>query len=390
MNENEISYFIDKALNSVNETELINLLHHQLSKKFDIFESNFFVFDKFKNLSLIVNSGTSNTLQNNIQTFEEDGIIDFAIIQGKCLIVPNLTGESSSVNSYIFVPFIFHYNQFIYSALSTFNLSDFNESAKEYINRIVSIAGLCLNSLMLNRELILSTNQTKELNSKMIDAGKFASLGELTNSILVEFSNPLQIAGANLELINSGIGDSVRRLQIINEQIKLLNGVYHRLTSLLSFNLKESVLEEVDIISLVNGIVVISSNKLKKEDISIEKETDLKEAIIYGYKNQLEQILINLIENSKSTMPDGGFIKIGIYKYLKNKINLIISDNGVGFSDIEISTLFDINFEKKSKGLLGLFYIKEIIKEHNGKIIVNSEIAKGTTYRITLPAQMVK
>ncbi len=385
MNENDIVEFIDKSGKSESETVLINLLHTFLSKSLSILESNFFYFLDNNKPVLIVNSGTSTILQNKISNFEEDGILDFVIVQGKCFIVPDLSGNTNSTDSYIFCPFKFEDNFLIFAAISTNELNFFSDNHKLFIERMVQVAGLRLNAFIQFQEQRKLKQLIFDLNERITSIERFGTLGDITNSIIAEFSNPIQIINANLELISNGIGDSNRRLQIINEQFKIVNDIYKRLNSVLSLKADDGSYENIDLISLIKGIIYISSNKLQRDGIKIVYESELEQAEFSGFKNQFEQVLISLIENAKSTMPEGGVINIGIFRNLKSKVNIVISDTGVGFSESEINDFFNIDFTNKSKGSVGLYYIQNIIKEHKGKIIVSSEIGKGTTYKITLP-----
>ncbi len=385
MNDNDIAEFIDKSGKSESETVLINLLHATISRYFNILESNFFLFKHNENPILVSDSGTSNTLQNRIQNFEEDGIIDFVITQSKCFIVPDLSGNFNFTDTFIFCPCIFEDYHLIFSAISSNELNFFTESHKLFIERIIQLAGNRLNTFIQTSEKRKLTQQIDDLNDRITSIERFGTLGNITNSIIAEFSNPLQIINANLELISSGIGDSNRRMQIINESFKVINDIYNRLISVLSLKTDDGSYKNIDLIDLIKGIISISSNKLQSNGIKIEYESEIEQTFFLANKNQFEQVLITLIDNAKSTMPEGGIINIGVFLNHNNKVNIVISDSGVGFSETEIEDIFNLDFKKKQKTSVGLFYIRNIIKEHKGKIIVSSEIGKGTTYKITLP-----
>jgi signal transduction histidine kinase len=103
---------------------------------------------------------------------------------------------------------------------------------------------------------------------------------------------------------------------------------------------------------------------------------------------KFQQVMINLIFNSIEAMPDGGDLKISIYKENNRNICIEIEDTGYGIEDAFIKRMFMPYFTTKAKEKgsgLGLFVVKQIVKEYKGKIKVESYLKKGTIFKIFLP-----
>ena len=125
-------------------------------------------------------------------------------------------------------------------------------------------------------------------------------------------------------------------------------------------------------------------------------------AIVLGDETQLRQVLVNLINNAKDAMPDGGHLKVALACEHVNKAmaetipNAIegsfvvwsIADTGVGIPSEQLEKIFEPFYTTKeiSKGTgLGLSVVAGIIKGHKGFIIVESVVGKGTTFNVYLP-----
>ena len=100
--------------------------------------------------------------------------------------------------------------------------------------------------------------------------------------------------------------------------------------------------------------------------------------------NQIKQALLNIFLNAIDAMPDGGTLKVDSYD--NKKFIIKISDTGCGIDPKDLPHIFDPFFTKKDHGTgLGLSITHEIIKNHNGRIFAESELGKGTTFKVELP-----
>lgn len=112
---------------------------------------------------------------------------------------------------------------------------------------------------------------------------------------------------------------------------------------------------------------------------------------ILGDRDQLAQVFLNLLNNARDAMPDGGCIIIGLSETKKRSmpwVSISIEDQGVGIPPEHLSRIFDPFFTTKDqhKGTgLGLSIVHSIIEDHGGVVDVRSTIGRGTTFRVELP-----
>ncbi len=189
------------------------------------------------------------------------------------------------------------------------------------------------------------------------------------------------------ELIDKGIN------VIVNESERLTNLV----EELLDFSRMES-----GKLSLKNGILDI--NKELSDVLEVFRERSERENIeliidlpsnpikMSGDANRLKQAFVNIIDNSFKYNKKGGFVKV-ILENTNNSVKITISDNGCGISKNDLPRIrekfYKANNSVRGSGI-GLAVTDEIIKLHNGEMIIESKIGKGTTITIILPKNRKK
>ena len=137
--------------------------------------------------------------------------------------------------------------------------------------------------------------------------------------------------------------------------------------------------------------------------IDLESKLIDTTAVVYGDAAQLRQVLVNLINNAKDSMPDGGRLTVSLnrVKLDKTTAELIpnatvgayvlfsVTDTGFGIPSEQIEKIFEPFYTTKEIGKgtgLGLSIVSGIVKGHNGFVTVKSEVGKGTTFSVYLPA----
>jgi signal transduction histidine kinase len=100
---------------------------------------------------------------------------------------------------------------------------------------------------------------------------------------------------------------------------------------------------------------------------------------------KLKRALANIVKNAVEAMPDGGTLKVQTSKS-KSSVIITVTDTGVGIPDSVKPAMFKPFFTTKPHALgFGLFYAKDIVEAHEGKITFNSVMGMGTTFMVTLP-----
>lgn len=245
------------------------------------------------------------------------------------------------------------------------------------------------------KELSLKIEELKKTNKELIEARnevlqaeKLASIGRMASGIAHELGNPISAISGNIELLEKGINEEKKKEVIsrLKNDIERMDKIIRNLLDfarpkksiLQKINLKKSIEETIDLIRSQKGFERIKIN-LTAEPYPLE---------IIGDFTQLKQVWINLFLNARDAMPEGGDIKISIKKEEPNVL-VEFSDTGQGIKKDDIGKIFEPFFTTKEPGKgtgLGLTVVQRIILSMNGKINVRSEVNKGTTFTITLPA----
>jgi len=127
--------------------------------------------------------------------------------------------------------------------------------------------------------------------------------------------------------------------------------------------------------------------RLGKSRVEVETQIDACCSKVRADRDQMSQVLINLIMNALHAMPEGGLLRIGLSSE-KEFVKLTVADSGQGIPGDVVEKIFEPFFTTKEFGKgtgLGLTVVKGIIEEHQGAITVDSEEGKGTTFTILLP-----
>jgi signal transduction histidine kinase len=235
------------------------------------------------------------------------------------------------------------------------------------------------------------TAELKSAQQLLIRAEKLAAIGHLAASIAHEINNPLQPILINLEDMMEDIRDQspidIRALQTIQESVERIRRI---VSQLLEYTGKRSTaasgLQLLDVGRVLEGIIQLNRKLFEKEGITIISQLSPLPSI-YGSKDQLEQVFMNMMLNAQAAMERGG--KLYVRSWL-DRDNIIIefADTGHGIAPDQIDKIFDPFFSTKPTGTgLGLFVSYGIIQGHHGTIQVQSEVGVGTTFTIHLPVQ---
>ncbi len=228
------------------------------------------------------------------------------------------------------------------------------------------------------------TKELKEAEQQIILSERMAVLGRLASSVGHELRNPLAVIQNSSYFIKSKITQDqpklLRHIQIIENEIDSANKI---IGDLLGFSRTRKIeLSPIDL----NATIESSLMRIRiRENIKIVKTLDPNLPLIMGDKDQLHQVIVNLLSNADHAIgKTNGMITI-ITQRRSNKVELNIQDTGCGIAKEDLDKLFDPFFTTKTKGIgLGMAITKSIIKSHKGTINVNSAKGQGTSFTITL------
>ena len=237
----------------------------------------------------------------------------------------------------------------------------------------------------------------KDNLTRFVQDDRLASLGRLVASVCHEINNPITSIVTFNKLILSYakdndfgrdrmkdveryLGLSVREAMRCGEIVK----------NLLTFARQKKVeAKKIDLVGMVNTIMLLIDHQLEIAGIACEIDLPSAAYTAWGDSAQIQQCLMNLIFNAIDSMPHGGKMTVtGGIDEKDDMIWLTVSDTGHGIEADELPRIFEPFYSTKTEGKgvgLGLSMVYGIIAEHNGTVEVDSEMGKGSTFRIKLP-----
>lgn len=213
----------------------------------------------------------------------------------------------------------------------------------------------------------------------------------LVSDISHEIRTPLNILQNNLEAMIDGIFPvNNQRLVSLNEEVIRFGKLLNNLDTLKEFE-DESIcidFENIILDEFIMEIVHEFALKAKSKNINFECIIDKEESyLIYGDRNKLKQVFINLISNSIKFTNSNGYIKLNLYKN-NESIIVEINDNGIGIKQEDLPFIFERLYrgDKSRQSIegngIGLTIVKKILNLHYASIDVESEEGVGTIFKI--------
>ncbi len=180
-------------------------------------------------------------------------------------------------------------------------------------------------------------------------------------------------------------------IEIIEEENRKMKQIVDRLLSISIVDNSESkmVLSKVDIHKILNRTIKNFKFLVSERGGTIEEQIDAKHAVIWGDESYITMIFTNLIDNAIKYSIKPPQIKISTHSDKKG-IYISVSDHGIGIPADALNKIFIKTFRIKNnhniKGFgLGLYFVKQLVEIHRGKIEVKSELGKGTEFTVFLP-----
>jgi signal transduction histidine kinase len=242
--------------------------------------------------------------------------------------------------------------------------------------------------LVNSLNLMLRFLETKQ--NQLIQSAKLAAIGKVTAGIAHEINNPLNNIYLTAEVLLEDLPniECAERLEMVNDilnQAERAREVVHHLLAF-SRTRQTTTLEKINLGALVKQTLTFLKNQIRISQVAVHTEIPEEPITVRGNANQLQQVFVNIILNAIQAMGQGGILTVSVEATAENMARVKISDNGPGIPEKVKARIFDPFFTTKSEGTgLGLSVSNSIIEEQNGKISLDSEEGKGTTFYITLP-----
>ncbi len=248
-----------------------------------------------------------------------------------------------------------------------------------------------------NEELKLLNEALFESQRQLSQSEKLAAVGEVTAAMAHQIGTPLNSISGYIQLIlqdNHLNSKDKDRLRIIESQLDRMADSVKNLLS--STRQPRPQLKILYVNEVIEELLRLSEPWFLARSVSVSCQLSPDLPPILGDSTHLQTLFLNLITNALDAMPGGGVLTIQTRQLLPHLpsqngkwLKISISDSGFGITDESRKRIFDPFFTTKKTGEgtgLGLAICEKIVKEHSGKIEVESEVGKGSTFLVSFPA----
>ena len=236
--------------------------------------------------------------------------------------------------------------------------------------------------------------ERKKLEAAKIQAERLAMVGTMAAQVAHEIRNPLGSITFNLDLIHREIENLTQMgghppgeaHTLVNEMRAEVRRIQRVTEDYLQFaRLPKLQKQPVALNAFLEKKLAFYGSELARENVKLRTHFDPALPTINADAEQLWQAMLNLINNSRQAMPDGGELTIGTWRD-GDRAQLRVTDNGKGMSEEQLKKMFVPFFTTKKEGTgLGLALVQQIVSEHSGHVECESVASKGSTFTIFLP-----
>ncbi len=249
---------------------------------------------------------------------------------------------------------------------------------------------------------LLDVSEQKALETKFAQSQKMQAVGQLAGGVAHDFNNLLTVIIGNCEFL-------LMRHQAGDPSFKEINDIHQNalraatlVGQLLAFSRKQTMQPKVLAVREVVGELALMLRRLLREGVDLKLEHCSEPWFVHADETQLSNAIINLVVNARDAMPGGGTVTIRTANETAaapvalgtaimpagDYVRIEVADTGTGIAKEHLGKIFDPFFTTKPVGQgtgLGLATVYGIVKQTGGFITVDSELGKGTTFRIYLP-----
>jgi two-component system sensor histidine kinase HydH len=238
----------------------------------------------------------------------------------------------------------------------------------------------------LSRQVELKTRELLESQERLVHSERFAAVGEAAAYVSHEIKNPLMVIGGLASQVERRLAEDApaqEKLQIIQREVKRLESFLGDLRDFL--RPAPPCKREIDLNQVIQDVQGLMADIAREKRIDLEDRLDPRLPKVEADRNQLEQVLVNLVKNALEATAENGRIVLSS-GCRDEQVWISVHDTGRGMPAEVLEQIFHPFFTTKDKGTgLGLAVIHKIITDHHGTITVESAAGEGSTFTVRLP-----
>ncbi len=241
------------------------------------------------------------------------------------------------------------------------------------------------------------TGELEDAQTELVRQGRLATLGQLTATVSHELRNPLAALRASIYTIKklSHENSNVTFARAVQRSERTIGRCDRIIDELLDYTrITELRLSDILMDEWLNSII---AEQNIPEEINLQKNYSLPELVLSIDAERLRRAIVNVVENACQAMlvnqQPGHYIddsRLAIEtRQEKQGVAISITDSGSGISSDVLEKIYEPLFSTKGFGVgLGMSVVKQIVEQHGGNVIIDSELGKGTTVTVWLPIEM--
>jgi len=247
-------------------------------------------------------------------------------------------------------------------------------------------------------KIIQEADKKLELERSLRRSEKLATIGQLASGLAHEIGTPLNIISGRAELMQRKLENKEeiqKNLDLILLQTGRITKIIQQLLGFIRKKKPEKNLLKIS--TLLETTLDFIEHQIQRQKVKIVKDIKENLPLVMGDPDQLQQVFLNLILNALQAMPNGGTLRLSAsFQWISKEglgidqqpyVEVGVEDTGIGMEKETIQNIFNPFFTTKDAGTgLGLIVVQGIIQDHEGWIKVESEIGKGSLFKIYLPA----
>ena len=241
------------------------------------------------------------------------------------------------------------------------------------------------------RQMLETSRQMMELQKQLVESERLAAVGQLAAAFAHEIGSPMTSLSAHVQLLleDTRLSEDQRdALTIVLQQIQATVQIVNEMLKSARRGPTDFVLTDLN--EILRNVLRLVRPKLISQRIELRME--LKPLpLVRGYPLYLQEVFLNIINNSSDAMPDGGELNVRSWFDRDSElVNICVTDSGPGIDEAVLQNVFDHFVTTKAIGRgtgLGLGIVKEIVDSHRGRFEIGAADGMGTAAHIMFPVE---
>ncbi len=245
------------------------------------------------------------------------------------------------------------------------------------------------------RELAEANETLRSAQQRLVMSEKLAAIGQLAAGVAHEVNNPVAVIQGNLDVLRETLGNEAEpvmaEIRLIQDQVFRIRLIVTKLLQFARPAEYAGYLEPIRLDQVVQDSLVLVAHQMKKTNVAIAQELRATRLVSVN-RNELQQVLINLMVNALQAMPGGGTMRLETGDGERDGIAgsyIAVGDSGPGIAPTDRERLFDPFFTTKSTDGtgLGLWVSLGLVQRYDGRIELDCPAGGGSVFTVWLPGE---